>query len=221
MSETANQFLPLYLADLRKLGVQCVVGLVTGIAAAAALQMISGLYFWFEDQQQALGLIALTLALPLGAACGGIGRAALLRGLCAGAGLALGCAATGGFLVQAISWFGAAALLGAALTGISRRAALPVSLGWMVLCALPFFFERLEAFPLGGHTREWSAQESPWLGFAQHVFEADPLHKTFLYFNQLSALSSATSIDPIDASRLWLLALLAMAGALFRAWKPA
>jgi hypothetical protein len=213
--------LPLYLADLRKLALHGGMGLGAGLLAATALQLTSGLYFWFEDQQQALGLIALTLALPLGAACGGAGRAELLRGLAAGIGLAFGCVALGGFLLQACSWFGAAALLGAALSGISRKAALPASLGWAALCALPFFFERLEAFPLGGHAREWSAQESPWLGFAQNVYSADPLHKTFLYFNQLSALSSATSIDPIDASRLWLLALIAMAGALFRARKPA
>jgi hypothetical protein len=209
----------LYFADLRKLALQGLAGLAAGIAAAVALQMITGLYFWFEDQQQALGLIALTLALPLGAACGGVGRAALLRGLCAGAGLALGCAASGGFLFQACSWFGAAALLGAALAGISRKTALPASLVWMILFALPFFYERLDAFPLGSNAREWSAQESPWLGFAQHVFLTDPLHKTFLYFNQLSALSSFTAIDPIDASRLWLLALVAMAGALFRSRK--
>lgn len=218
---TQPQLLPLYLADLRKLALHGGTGLGAGLLAAAALQLTCGLYFWFEEQQQALGLIALTLSLPLGAACGGMGRAALLRGLCAGVGLALGCVASGGFLIQACSWFGAAALLGAALAGLSRKAIVPASLGWLALCALPFFFERLEALPLGSHAREWSAQESPWLGFAQHVFEADPLHKTFLYFNQLSALSSATSIDPIDASRLWGLALIAMVGALFRAGKPA
>jgi len=211
----------LYLADLRRLSLAGATGLAAGAAAAAALQLTCGLYFWFEDQQQALGLIALTLALPLGAACGGVGRAGLLRGLCAGAALALCCVPGGGFLAQALSWFGAAALLGAALAGMTRKAALPASLGWMLLFALPFFYERLGALGVGEGARETASIESPWLGFAQHAYAADPLHKTFLYFNQLSALSSAASIDPIDASRFWLAALAASAGALFVAWKNA
>lgn len=211
-----SKLVPLYLADARQTALHAALGLGAGIMAAAVLQMTCGLYFWFADQNQALGLITLTLALPVGVACGGHSRHALARGLFAGLGLALGVASMGGFFVQAASWFSAASLLGAALCGLSRRAALPASLLWLAACALPFFYERLEGLPLGGNAREWSAQESPWLGFAQHVFETDPLHKTFLYFNQLSGLSSAAAIDPMDASRLWLLALLAMAGALLR-----
>lgn len=218
---TENALLPIYWTDLRETSLHAVIGLGVGVGTAALLQLSCGLYFWFEDQQQALGLIALTVALPLGAACGGNSRAALARGLFAGTGLALGACITGGFLPAAISWCAAASLLGAALVGVSSRAAVPASLAWWVLCALPFFFERLGAFGIGDAAREAASIESPWLGFAQHALKADPLHKTFIYFNQLSALSSAAAIEPIDASRLWAWAALAMAAALYRGWQRA
>jgi hypothetical protein len=219
MTEPAPRFLPLYVTDLKRLALAAVIGLGVGLGAAATLQMTCGLYFWFEEQTQALGLIALTLALPLGAACGGSNRHTLARGLGAGLGLALGVALTSGFLTHAMSWYGAAALLGAAYCGISRKLALPVSLFWMTLCALPFFFEKLATTPVGRAAQDWGATGSPWLGFAQNVFITDPLHKTFLYFNQLSGLSNLTQNQPLDASSLWLLALLGMAAALLRPGK--
>lgn len=210
-----------FVADLRTTALHGALGLLAGVLASALLQMTCGLYFLFEDQQSALLLITLTLSLPLGAACGGATRKALARAMFSGFGLALGCAAASGHFPASASWFCAAALLGGSLAGVAGRLALPAALGWCALLALPFCYERAGAVGLGEAAREAASSDAPWLGFAQHVLREDPLHMSFIYFNQLTGLSSAAAIEPLDASRLWLWALLVMLAALFRGWRQA
>lgn len=219
MAEAAT--LSAFIQDARKTALHGALGLLAGVLCAALIQLACGLYVWLEDQRQALALIALAAALPLGAACGGNARRQLARAVMAGFGLAMGTLAGASFFLPAASWFGAAALLGGALGGLSRRLALPASLAWCALCGLPFYYSRLEPWGLAGPAREAAALDTPWLGFAQHVLKEDPLHMSFIYFNQLTGLSSAAAIEPLDASRLWLWALGVMAAALFCGWRRA
>ena len=58
--------LSLYFDDVRKLGLHGAVGLGAGIAAAVALQLTCGLYFWNEDQQQAQGTVGASGLNPRG-----------------------------------------------------------------------------------------------------------------------------------------------------------
>lgn len=219
MAEAAR--LSEFMADVRRTTLHGAAGMAVGLLCAAALQLACGLYVWFDDQHQALALIALAAALPLGAACGGSARHELARAVMAGAGLALGTLAGASFLGSAASWFCAASLLGGALCGVSRRLALPASLGWCGLCGLPFYYERLRPWGLGEAARSMASTDTPWLGMAQYTLQADPLHMSFIYFNQLTPLSSAAAIEPIDASRLWGWALFGMAAALIAGWRRA
>jgi hypothetical protein len=218
--------LSLWAADLRRLGLQCALGLGLGLCAALALCLLAGLYPWYEDQHPALALIGLTFSLPLGAVSGATAkppRHALARAVFAGLGLGCALAATSGYFIESTSWFCAAALLGAALSALMPRAGgVGASALWLLLCALPFFYERLAQTPLGGVSFTWASGGCPWLGFARDVFEVDPLRLSVLYLGQWSALSGIQTPEYLAARELWLLAALAMGAVLaLKAWRGA
>lgn len=222
MADNAQSARAMFAADILALVMQGAIGLGVGAAAGIVLCLLAGLYPWFSNDSEALGLIGLTLALPLGAAAGKPGgakpaaRASLLRGLCSGLGLALALTAWGEYLGAALSWFGAAALLGAGLASLSRNGAAAgvACLLWLTLCALPFFYDKLAMTPLGGASELGASRLNPWLGFAQTALATDPLRRTVLYFGHWTELSSAPAQGFLSATQLWSLAALAMAAGL-------
>ncbi len=224
MPEAPQSARALFGADMLALSRHGAIGLGVGAAAGIALCLIVGLYPWFSNDAEALGLIGLTLALPLGAAAGKTGganpsaRASLLRGLCSGLGLALALTAWGEYFGIALSWFGAAALLGAGLASLSRNgaAASVACLLWLTLCALPFFYDKLAMTPLGGASEVGASRLSPWLGFAQTALATDPLRRTLLYFGHWTELSGAPAQGFLSATQLWCLAVFAMVAGLAR-----
>ena len=107
--------------------------------------------------------------------------------------------------LRTASWCLAAVLIGLAFTSVSRGFGVLTVAGWLLLCALPFVYDKL---PLMEETAEaWAMQACPWLGFAQDAIGGDPLRRPVLYLGHWTELSNQTSISLMNAAALWLTAV--------------
>lgn len=200
--------------------------LLAALACAVLLVGLTGLSPLAAVDRVALGLLALCISLPLGAA---LSRPATTsRQAASGAAAALAAGALLGLLttgpdpalaVRAMLWCAAACLLGCALAGIARGAGVVATLTWLGLCAMPFacgatgsWQPQAEAFALAG---------CPWLGMSQDVTGVDPLHRSVMYLGQWSAISDRAPGGFATALQLWVAAALALSALLLRSGLPA
>lgn len=181
--------------------------------------------------RRALGLIALSLALPVGAmlafAPANLRQAGLpaFRALACALTLSLSCAIADPRMAAAlVLWLAPAMLIGACLGSLDSRGAtgLIAAALWLALCALPFFFHIFEGTACGPGARQWALQGCPWLGFAQANLSMDPsrpldpLRQDILYMGHWSALSDEPAGGLLSTATLWWMAVLALAAALAR-----
>lgn len=198
------------------------------VAVAAQLSPLAA------ADRPALALMAVCLSLPLGAALGSLaadspakkgpdplrrqGNLAFAALLC-GALLAL--FLTGpdpAFFARTASWCAAGSLLGAALAGLARGAGLLASMGWLAMCGLPFFCDKLGGW--SGTAEIYALQGCPWLGFSLDAIGGDPLRRSVIYLGQWSSLGDQPSMGLLTAAELWGAAALALAASLLRAVAP-
>ena len=196
-------------------------GLLWGGGAGLAIVLLVGLNPFAGADRPALSLIAVTLSLPLGVSvvrlppnmreAGREALAALVSGLALASLVAM---AEPALWVRTASWCAAAALLGGCLALLLRHPAggFLVTLGWLFMCGLPFFYDRLGLPAL----EDWALQGSPWLGFASDAFGGDPLRRSVIYMGQWSGLSSRPAEGLLQSWLIWLLGALALVGALLR-----
>lgn len=199
------------------------VGIGAAFGAGAALLVCAAA--WLSPLAAAdrpvLALMAVTLALPLGAA-------ASARGVTTGEGLLRGAFAAGVFAtlltmftpaiwIAALLWCVPAALIGAALAGISRTLAMAAALIWLMLGGLPFFFESVPVFQ--ATFADWAISGCPWLGFSQDAFGGDPLRRGVIYLGQLSGLTDQPAEGFLTAGPLWIAATLAAIAHAAATWR--
>lgn len=194
------------------LGRSALLGGVWGAGAGVFLCVAAWLSPLAASDRPALALLAVTVSLPLGCL---IARRAVgpreasavgLRGIVAALSLAgVVSLADPVLFLRTASWCLAAVLIGLAFTSVSRGFGVLTVAGWLLLCALPFVYDRL---PLMEETAEaWAMQACPWLGFAQDAIGGDPLRRPVLYLGHWTELSNQTSISLMNAAALWLTAV--------------
>lgn len=195
------------------------LALVAGgtVAASLLLAFGAGLQPLAAADRPALALMAVTLSLPLGAFVSG--RATTLRdaGERAGASLLAGVLLAACFTLfepalfaRTAVWCGAAALLGGSLGALHTLAGFVAALGWLLLCGLPFFVEKLP----GDLWRDYALHGCPWLGFSQDAFGGDPLRRSVLYLGHWSELRDEPAFNLLRAHTLWLTGALTLAATL-------
>jgi hypothetical protein len=187
------------------------IGALFGLGAATLICLAAWLSPLAAQDRPALALIAIAVALPLGAAAGATGLSAAslaARGLAAGFALATMLTVfTFELWTHAVLWCCAAALIGSALAGFGRVAAVAAAAGWLMLCGLPFFYDSMPV--LRGTAADWALTGCPWLGFSHSAIGGDPLRRPVLYLGQLSGLSDQPVYGLLTAGTLWIAAALA------------
>lgn len=203
------------------------IKVASGPGAGIALCLLAGLSPLAAADRPALSLLAVCISLPLGAVLAGPAardtRQAGTDALCAlAAGVLLGMVPAVGdpsLAMRCASWCSAGALTGFALGSVSRIAGLAATLGWLLLCGLPFLCGSLGAWV--DIAEDWALQGCPWLGFAKDALEPDPLRLPVLYLGRWSSLTDQPALGLLSAAELWFAGLLALAAALLRAGLPA
>jgi hypothetical protein len=205
-----------------------------GLGTAGALIAASGLSPLAAADRPALALFAVCLSLPLGAALGSFasdsqaknvpdplrlrGNRAIGALLCGALPALFLTGPDPAFFVRTASWCAAGCLLGAALAGLARGVGLLASMGWLSLCGLPFFCDKLGGW--SGTAEMYALQGCPWLGFSLDAIGGDPLRRSVIYLGQWSSLGDQPSIGLLTAAELWGAAALALAASLLRAVAP-
>ncbi len=198
------------------------LALVAGGTAAASLLLAfgAGLQPLAAADRPALALIAVTLSLPLGAFVSGRANSLRDAGERAGASMLAGVLLAACFtlfepalFLRTAIWCGAGALLGGSLGALHLAAGITAVIGWLLLCGLPFFVEKLP-----GHLwRDYALHGCPWLGFSQDAFGGDPLRRSVLYLGHWSELRDEPAFNLLRAHTLWLTGTLTLAAALLHA----
>lgn len=199
------------------LGRDALIGAAWGVGAGVLMCLGAWLSPLAAADRPALALLAVTISLPLGCAvarrpegirdAGAVG----LRGIVAALAMtAVVSIADPALFLRTGSWCLASALIGLAFASTLRGAGVVATAFWLLLCALPFCYDKLPVLQETAET--WAMQGCPWLGFSQDAFGGDPLRLQVLYMGHWSELSNLTSLSLLRVSTLWLAAVPAFAG---------
>jgi hypothetical protein len=201
------------------------VGAIFGAGAGALICLATWLSPLAALDRPTLALIGVTISLPLGAmsarqsAGTQDSSAVAMRGLIAGLVLSATLSVFEPDLwLRAAVWICAAALIGAAATGVHRAAGVAASALWLALGGLPFFCHALPAF--AETAQSWALGGCPWLGFSQDAFGGDPLRRPVLYLGQWSELADKPALGLLTAGTLWITGALTLAILLAAKSKP-
>ena len=189
-----------------------VIGVPSGMSVGVLLCVGAWLSPFAASDRPSLALLAVTVSLPLGCmlgrrpegtrASGALGLRAIVAGLALAAVVSL---TDPELFLRTASWVVASALIGVGLTATARGLGVVGTTGWLLLCALPFCYDKL---PLLQQTAEaWAMQGCPWLGFSQDALGGDPLRHPVIYMGHWSGLSEYTSMSFLQVSTLWLAAV--------------
>jgi hypothetical protein len=193
----------------------------TGAVVAALLIAAAWLSPLALHDRRVLALLAVTVALPLGAGfarpVAGLPHAGLAAAGALVANLVMATVLTAvqpELWLHAAVWCTGAGLLGAgAGMALGRVGVLAGSVGWLVLSGLPFFYDRV---PLPVLER-WALEGAPWLGFSMAAFGGDPLRLPVIYMGKLSELTAHPAANLLSAGTIWLAATIALATAATKA----
>ncbi|MBZ0135751.1 MAG: hypothetical protein K8I27_05210 [Planctomycetes bacterium] len=200
-------------------------GATWGVGAGVLLCLGAWLSPLAASDRPALALLAVTISLPLGCVvgrqpvvpreAGAVGLRAIVAALCLTAVVSL---ADPALFLRTASWCVAAGVIGVGAASLLRGAGVFATCFWLVLCALPFCYDKLPVLQTTGEA--WAMQGCPWLGFSQDAFGGDPLRRPVLYLGHWSGLSSHTSMNLLQISTLWLACVPAFAAMILASGIP-